>query len=195
LESKKRLTTVEYSPKHENDLRWFCQVCAKLGYRNNSDFVKMKLDWCLETDGQFHLTYADKKLIAVSGCHPLPEIGSNTYRVLFRGATIEKNLLDVVSKTHMNSLVFLLHIPRQIEWASSRGADQFVITTNWVNPDITSMESSHRVMKLLEKQGILECLVEKTELFYTTQTVWKLNVEKYFQIRKEFIKRHNIKDQ
>ena len=195
MESEKRLTTVAYGPKYENDLRWFCQMCAKLGYINNTDFTKMKLDWCLETGGQFYLTYINNKLNAISGCHPLPEVGPTTYRMLFRGVNLDGNALQIVSKTHMNSVAFLLHIPRQIEWAKQHGADQFVITTNWVNPEIKSMEGSHRVMKLLERQGLVDCLIDKIELFYTTQTVWKINVKNYLEARTEFIKRHNIRDE
>jgi len=185
------------TPFTENDipkLEQFCKECEHLGYDNNKSLKAMRLDWCLENNGQFYLTWDDNyhKIVSVSGCHPLPEVG-NVYRGLFRGATLPKyqNWTGKLTKTHMNSIPFFFHLPRQITWASMEGYDDIVITTNWSNPDgIKSMSKSHSIFKLLERQGIVECVVEKMELFYTDQSVWKLNISKYKQARDEYGQRH-----
>jgi hypothetical protein len=192
MESKKRLTTVLFSDEHIDDLDFFCSSCDLHGYKNNNSFDAMRLDWCLEKGGQFFLTYHAGIIISVSGCHPLPEIGPNTYRILFRGATLKnyQNLLGILSKTHMTSIPFYEHIPLALDWAKDK-ASNFVITTNWSNPNgIESMSRSHSVLGLLARQGIVDCMVEKVNLFYTDQTVWKLNVEKYFDAREKFKQRN-----
>ena len=193
MESKKRLTTVAYSPEHLLALEEFCKSCDQFGYTNNNSTKSMRLDWCLENGGQFFLTYCDGIIISVSGCHPLPEVGPNVYRILFRGATLRdyQNLLGVMSKTHMTSIPFYDHIPLALEWAKGK-ASTFVVTTNWASPNgIESMSRSHKVLGLLARQGIVDCLVEKMNLFYTDQTVWKLNIDKYLDARNQFKKRND----
>lgn len=193
MESKKRLTTVLFTEDLIDDLAVFCRSCDLHGYKNNNSFDSMRLTWCLETGGQFFLTYCDGIVISVSGCHPLPEVGPDVYRILFRGATLQKyqNLLGILSKTHMTSIPFYEHIPLALTWANEK-ASTFAITTNWANPDgIESMSRSHSVLGLLARQGIVDCLIEKVNLFYTEQTVWKLNVGKYFDAREKFKQRND----
>lgn len=193
MESAKRLTTVKYRNELKWDLRDYFKKCQEQGFKNNISEDSIKLDWCLDSKGQFFLTYMGDQVVSMSGCHPLPEIGANTWRLLFRGATLREyqNIFNVTSKTHMNSIPFLYHIPKQIEWALLQGAEQFVITTNYQNTEIPSMEKSHRVFQLLEKQGLVKCLVEKIDLFYTEQTVWELYIEKYYIKRQEFVNRNS----
>jgi hypothetical protein len=189
MDTTKRLITVEYVDQI-NDLQVFCDKCADLGYKNNSSTVAMKLDWCSCIDGRFFLTYDDKEIVAVSGCHPLPQVDATTWRVLFRGANLVSNIFGLVSKSHMTSTGFFYHVLPQVAWAQAHGGKKFVITTNWSNPEIKSMEKSHRTFKLLERQGLVSCLVERIELFNTTQTVWQLDLDKYRQLRQEFIERN-----
>jgi hypothetical protein len=157
----------------------------------------MRLDWCINQGGQFFLTYLDTQLISVSGCHPLPEAGTNVFRVLFRGVVLKEyqNLFGIVSKTHMTSIPFFYHLPHQVTWARSKGYEKFCITTNWNNPDgITSMGHSHKVMQLLEKQGLVRCLIDKLHLYHTDQTVWEVNIAKYTEIRNQFRDRHGLSE-
>jgi hypothetical protein len=91
----------------------------------------------------------------------------------------------------MTSIPFYEHIPLALTWANEK-ASTFAITTNWANPDgIESMSRSHSVLGLLARQGIVDCLIEKVNLFYTEQTVWKLNVGKYFDAREKFKQRND----
>lgn len=196
MDSKKRLTTVSYSSDHAEALEQFCNQCQTQGYKNNQSVDSMRLDWCADQGGQFFLTYIDNIVVSVSGCHPLPELGEDVYRVLFRGATLQayQNYLGVVSKTHMTSIPFYAHIPLALDWIDTGIYKKIVITTNWNNPDIESMSKSHAVLGLLARQGIVDCLVNKVNLFYTDQTVWQLNVDRYFQVRNQFKQRHKLHD-
>ena len=193
--SQERLTTVGYTPEHLPALKEFCLKCLFQGYSNNSSIDTMRLEWCLDEGGQFFLTYLDDILISVSGCHPLPQAGPDCYRVLFRGATLPEyqNLFKIVSKTHMSSIPFFSHLPLQVEWAKSKGYTTPVVTTNWNNPDgIESMSHSHRVFQLLARQGLVNCLVEKLELFHTAQSVWAVNLDRYSQARTQFKDRNGL---
>ena len=193
--SEERVTTYGYDSAHKLDLEDFCFKCRRLGYHNNSSLRAMKLDWCIDNGGQFYLTYLDDTLIGLSGCHPLPQIGPDIFRLLFRGVELPeyRNLFGIVSKTHMSSLPFYYHVPLEIEWAKSSNAKKFVVTTNWSNPDgIASMSKSHRVFQLLEKQGLVSCLEEKVILFDTEQSVWDLNLEAYFTAREGFRSRNEL---
>jgi hypothetical protein len=81
----------------------------------------------------------------------------------------------------------------QLEWARSKGYKDICITTNWNNPDgITSMNHSHKVLQLLERQGIVESLIDKIHLFHTDQTVWRVNIENYFIARNKFKERNAL---
>jgi hypothetical protein len=193
MESKETIT-VEYSPEHLPALIKFCKACEEPGYKNNTSIEAMKLDWCLAVGGQFFLTYFKNKLVSVSGCHPLPEVDDRTYRLMFRGVALPEyqNFSNVVSKTMLNSATFYYHVPRQINWAKIQGYDSFVITTNSDNPEIKSMNKSHRALRALSYQGLVDCIAENMTLFYTEQSVWKLNVGKFNQIREEFRIRHNL---
>ena len=196
MDSSQGLRTVGFTYEQLGYVEEFCQQCKLFGYKNNESVKAMRLDWCLEQGGQFFLTYLDDKIISLSGCHPLPEAGNDVYRILFRGATLPeyRNLQGVLNKSHMNSIPFYHHVPRQIKWASSVNRyTKFVITTNHVNKDnITSMVKSHRVFKLLEKQNIVSCMHEKLFLFNTDQSVWLLNQEEYNQKREYFTQRHYV---
>jgi hypothetical protein len=193
MESKKTIT-VEYSTEHLSKLIDFCQACEEPGYKNNNSIESMKLDWCLEVGGQFFLTYLGDKIVSVSGCHPLPEVDNTTYRLMFRGASLPEyqNFTNTVSKTMFNSATFYYHVPKQIEWAKRQGYNTFVITTNSNNPEIQSMNKSHRALKALSNQGMVDCMFEEKMLFYTKQSVWKLNLEKYNQVREQFKIRHGL---
>lgn len=183
------LITTPYYDSDIHGLEMFCKQCKRIGYANNQSIKAMRLDWCLENGGQFHLTWDNDKVVSVSGCHPIPQVGENTYRALFRGATLPEyqNWSKNMTKTHMNSIPFFYHLPRQLYWA---GNNDVVITTNWNNPDgIKSMSKSHSIFSILEKQGIVRKLIDKMDLFHTDQSVWLLNKDKYKQVRKDYEQR------
>jgi hypothetical protein len=194
--SEERLKTVQYSSEHLESLKVFCEKCRLEGNLNNSSLKAMRLEWALETGGQFFLTYLDDELISVSGCHPLPAAGPGVFRVLFRGIELElyRNVFDVVSKSHMSSIPFYYHLPLQREWAKQQGAEKLVITTNKQNPDgIVSMDQSHRVFQLLEKQGMVTCLTESIMLFDTEQSIWSINLDYYDTAREGFRERNGLR--
>ena len=65
------ITTItdELVPKLET----FCKAAKKLGYENNASLKAMKFDWCKE-QGEYFCAIKEDNIIAVAGCHPLPEV-------------------------------------------------------------------------------------------------------------------------
>ena len=123
----------------------------------------------------------DNKIIAVAGCHPLPEVSPNAWRIMFRGCELpQTDTFKGLGKGDWNSITQREMIPKFIEWCPS---DQLYITTN-THHDHSNGKSSrnHRLMGLLAKQKILDKHSEIV-LYYTEQTVWKLNIKEYTRRR------------
>lgn len=162
-----------------DQLKQFCLVCDTLGYHNNNSLSAMKYNWCKEI-GEYWGMWHNQSLIAVAGAHPLPEVNDNAIRVLFRGCQLSSPYQGL-SASHMNSVPMRDILPLQIEMYKDK---DLYITTN-INYDASGhMHRTHRVMKLLEKKGIVDLHTERMELYYTDQSVWQLNKERYNEIRR-----------
>jgi len=162
--------------KHLDMLQVFCNKCKDLGYENNSSFRAMKLIWC-KTQGEYWCAIRDEEIIAVAGCHPLPEVSNDAWRILFRGCELpHTDSFKGLGKGDWNSLTQREFIPLFIDWCPS---DNLYMTTNLYNDHSNGKAArNHRLMGLLAKQGILEDKGE-IELYYTKQNLWKLNIQEY----------------
>ena len=162
-----------------DQVKKFCLSCDELGYGNNNSLKAMKFEWCKEI-GEFWGAWYKEQLIAVAGAHPLPEIGQNAVRVLFRGCQLYSPYQGL-NASHMNSVPMRDILPLQIEMYKD---NDLYITTN-INYDASGhMHRTHRVMQLLAKKGIVDLHTESTELFYSEQSVWQLNKERYDEVRR-----------
>tara|TARA_B100001057_G_scaffold156527_1_gene156986 strand:+ start:8074 stop:8601 length:528 start_codon:yes stop_codon:yes gene_type:complete len=156
----------------------FCKECEALGYLNNSSLQTMKYEWCKE-QGEYWGAWHNEKLISVAGAHPLPEVSENAVRVLFRGCQIQSPHKGL-NASHMNSVPFRDILPHQIEMYKE---NDLYITTNISHDASGHMHKTHRVMQLLEKRGIVDLHIESMNLYNTDQSVWKLNKDRYNEIR------------
>ena len=162
------------------ELHEFCNKAKELGYQNNISPKAMKYDWCKE-QGEYFCAIVNDEIVAVAGCHPLPEVGPNAWRIMFRGCELPHNdNFKGLGKGDWNSITQREMIPKFIEWIPS---DELYITTN-VNHEHSNGKASrnHRLMGLLAKQGILDKHSD-IMLYYTLQTVWKLNIQEYTKRR------------
>jgi len=172
--------TDELLPKLET----FCQEAEELGYNNNSSLKAMKYDWCKDY-GEYFCAIEDDKIVSVSGCHPLPEVNAKAWRVMFRGAQLPGyNNSYGLSKYHMNAITFRDILPAQIEFC---GTDELYITTNIEHDASGKMNKIHRLFKNLSKLGIVDCYQEQMTLYYTEQSVWKLNIDEYNKRRNNIV--------
>jgi len=168
--------TDEHIPK----LEIFCSKAKQLGYENNSSLKAMKFDWCKE-HGEFFCAIKDSEIVAVAGCHPLPEVGDTAWRIMFRGCELpQTDTFRGLGKGDWNSITQREMIPRFIEWCPT---DQLYISTNIHHEHSNGKAArNHKLMGLLAKQKILDKYSEMM-LYYTEQTVWKLNINEYTRRR------------
>lgn len=159
--------------KKNKDLIEFCETCKTKGFKNNESLKAMKFDFA-----EFWGAWCNNKLVAVAGAHALPEVHSNAVRVLFRGCQI-KETYKGLGKHHMNSIGFRDILPVQMDAYKDK---DLYITTNVYNDASGRMNRTHRAMKLLDKEGILEYNYDM-ELYFTKQSIWKINKERYNEIR------------
>lgn len=166
--------------KHLEMLQEFCDKCKELGYQNNLSFRAMKLLWC-KKHGEFWCAIKNKKIVAVAGCHSLPEVSPTAWRILFRGCELPGNdTFKGLGKGDWNSITQREFIPKFIEWCPSK---DLYITTNVDNEHSNGKAlRNHRLMGLLAKQKILDDCGE-IELFQNKQTLWKLNINEYTRRR------------
>jgi len=155
----------------------FCNSCYNLGYMNNSSLDAMKYDWCLKTGGEWWAYYRNNKIVSMAGAHPFED----GFRFLFRGAQLE-TARNSLSKTHMTSIPWSIIMPEQIAWASGVLTEDTpaYITTNIEHDASGKMNRTHRVLQLLEKQGIVKYIYDK-DVFNTLQSIWRLNVGAYYE--------------
>jgi hypothetical protein len=168
--------TDELLPK----LEIFCKEVEELGYINNSSLKAMKYEWCKDY-GEYFCAIRDDKIVAVAGCHPLPEVGENAWRILFRGCELpHQDIFKGLGKGDWNSITQREFIPKFIEWCPT---NELYLTTNITHEHSNGKaERNHRLMGLLAKQGILDKHCDM-ELYFTEQTIWKLNIEEYTKRR------------
>ena len=136
----------------------------------------MKLEWC-KSWGEYFCAIKDNEIFSVAGCHPLPEVSPNGWRVFFRRCELPKQSPykglvkgpGQMGKNFMN--VFL-------NYCSS---DELYITTNIINENLNDMVRHHRKMELVagHKDGYIDKAGDMI-LYNTKQTVWKINVKKFY---------------
>ena len=181
------------------ELEIFCEKAKELKYENNSSLKAMKFDWCKE-QGEYFCAIKDNDIVAVAGCHPLPEVGPDAWRIMFRGCELpQTDTFKGLGKGDWNSITQREMIPKFIDWCPS---NQLYLTTNIDHEHSNGKASrNHRLMGLLAKQKILDKYGD-IELYHTAQTVWKLNIQEYttrrnrlrgnYVVQSETIKRRKV---
>lgn len=157
-------------------LEIFCEKAKELKYENNSSLKAMKFDWCKE-QGEYFCAIKNNDIVAVAGCHPLPEVSPDAWRIMFRGCELpQTDTFKGLGKGDWNSITQREMIPKFIDWCPS---NHLYLTTNIDHEHSNGKASrNHRLMGLLAKQKILDKYGD-IELYYTAQTVWKLNIQEY----------------
>ena len=169
-------TTRLYEP--DQSVREYISKCRSLGFENNSSLQAMKWDWCLE-NGAWYGTSYNRQLVSVSGVHQFED----GYRGLFRGAQLETRPVKALTRYQMQSYCISEQLPQQIEFAGGRA---LYITTNVSNDASGRMNRIHRSFSVMAQGGMVEYMGD-AEIFYTQQSVWRLNVDRYFEIRKRIL--------
>lgn len=156
----------------------FIEQCKSLGWKNNSSLKELRWEWCLE-GGMWYATYNDDKIISLTGIHPFKD----GYRALYRGAQLSPRPIKGLNRYQMQSWGIYDHLPLQIEFAKGK---PIYITTN-VNKDNSGrMNRIHKSFTVMAKGGMIDYINDE-QIFNAIQSVWKLNVDRYFEIRNRHV--------
>lgn len=173
-----KITVKILDKKNLYELETFCKKCDDLGYKNNSSLKEIRWEKT-KSWGEFWGGWHKDKLISIAGAHPLPEVKHNAVRVLFRGCQTYSPYVGL-NASHMNSVPFRDILPYQIDKYLD---NDLYITTNIYKDNSGKMHRTHKVMQLLSKKGIVDLYIDDMILYNTNQSVWKLNKDRYFEIR------------
>jgi|TARA_R100000030_G_scaffold17225_4_gene11639 hypothetical protein len=159
------------------DLDRFMSICNKLGYKNNISRKAMKIDWVRKNFGDFWAFVKNDKIIAVSGCHPFPDL-NDTYRIGFRAAQLPgEDPFIGLSKYGYNSISIRVLLQYQIKFCETIGIDNFILTTN--SKSTGHLYMSHMMQVQINKcTNLTEYLGEKM-LYGVNQSLWKYNINEY----------------
>ena len=153
----------------------FIAECALLGYKNNSSLKEMRWDWCLD-GGMWYATYENDVIISITGIHPFKD----GYRALYRGAQLKAHSVKGLNRYQMQSWGIYDHLPLQIEFANGK---PLYITTNVSNDASGRMNRIHKSFSIMAAGGMVDYIGDE-QIFNAVQSVWRLNNDKYFEIRK-----------
>lgn len=170
----------------ELDLTQFYQEALSKGFENNSS-QKVLVD-CFnnEREKQVWILYYNNSPIGSVAAHTFDIMGDNSYRIAARTCVLTDKIdgvyghalrgKSVITKNQNPTAQFL--IPTCVEWAP-KGANLY-ITSN--ENSAGTQKKVHRTFSpLMEQTGQLSYV---TDVFYrgTMQSVWKLNVERFYEI-------------
>lgn len=156
----------------------FIEQCTLLGWKNNSSLKELRWEWCLES-GMWYATYNDGKIISLTGIHPFKD----GYRALYRGAQLSPRPIKGLSRYQMQSWGIYDHLPLQIEFAKGK---PLYITTNIDKDNSGRMNRIHKSFTAMAKGGMVD-YIDDEKIFNALQSVWKLNVNRYFEIRNRHV--------
>lgn len=163
-------------------LKTFCEHCEKLGYENNKSFKEMKIELMNWPYGQYFFAAHNNTIFSVAGVHILPEVNSNAYRCLFRGAGLPGFHTGRSGLRSSYQFIYLLNM--QIDFVQSTNPNaEFYLTTNLDGDKGKSKKMNDIFCPKLAKYGIVELVDDNFYLNYTTQSLWKINVSKYKEFR------------
>ena len=178
------MRVIRLSNEHLGLVNKFCAECVSVGYNNNGSLEAMKWGgkYDLPSGANYWALVVNSEIASISGSHSYSDTHEEL-RCLFRSATLPRyqKLLPGISKTHMNSVPFSLLLPEQINWGLDEGYSEFYITTSHGSHDASGkMSRTHRALELLAKQNIVE-FVRREEYYYTPQTIWRINLPRYWE--------------
>ena len=163
------------------ELEVFCKKAKELGYVNNSSLKLMRYDWCKE-NGEFYCAIKGDDIVAVAGCHTLPEFSPNAWRIMFRGCELPgASPYKGLNKGDWNSITQRDFIPEFINYIPS---EELYISTNISNEHSGKALRNHKIMNILARQKDAYSIdVCDMMLNNVHQTIWKLNIEQYLSRR------------
>ncbi len=188
-----KITFKLYEASDKSKVEEFCNSCKALGYVNNASIEAMKLD---KEDCYFFLGLDNDKIFTLAGVHKLPEVDDRAWRCLFRGAQLPGYTpqwsMDIFkSGIHFSQLLY-----RQINHILDLDPlAEFYISTN--TSSVTGAKSSRLnsiMMPRIAKMGVWNLHLENFMLYNVPQNLWKINVDRYMELREQWLAGESYKD-
>lgn len=188
-----KITFKLYEASDKSKVEEFCNSCKALGYVNNASIEAMKLD---KEDCYFFLGLDNDKIFTLAGVHKLPEVDDRAWRCLFRGAQLPGYTpqwsMDIFkSGIHFSQLLY-----RQINHILDLDPlAEFYISTNISS--VTGAKSSRLnsiMMPRIAKMGVWNLHLENFMLYNVPQNLWKINVDRYMELREQWLAGESYKD-
>lgn len=175
-------------------LQEFCDYCKNAGIKNNESFEAIKLEQMKMPYGQFFIGYdTDQDVIwTILGVHHLPEIHNHAWRVFFRGAQLPNYRLgNGLSKDFFKvgfQITYMLEMQIKFILEHDPSAEFYASTNTPLAKAFARSQYLDQIMlPMLVKRGIFTKEYDNFVLFYTLQSIWKLNVDKYFEEREKSV--------
>lgn len=179
IPGKPNLSVRPLTEEDNSLLDQFCLTCGNLGLENNKDFRAIKLDKMTMPYGQYFIGYDSNtnSIWNLAGVHQLPELGSNVWRCLFRGAQLPGYALGVGKEFLKISYHWRFFLPLQIQFIKHQHPDaQFVVSTNISNSSAGKSDRlDKKIMPQLLDRGIVSLFKADFELYNTRQNIWLVN--------------------
>jgi hypothetical protein len=164
------------------NLEEFYQKARIKGYKNNTSRYWLKDCFSTETESETWILYYKNKPVGSVAAHSFSEMGKNSYRIAARTCVLTDEI-DTITLRTRNQIITHQHatgqflIPVCIEWAGRE--NNLYITSN--ESESGSQQLVHRVyFPAMQKSGQVE-KVCNLEYRGVLQTVWKLNVNRFYE--------------
>jgi len=169
-----------------NLLSDFCNRCKELGYYNNQSFEAIKLSEMKMPHGQYFIGLdLDKNIIInLCGVHHIPDINNNAYRVFYRGVGLPG--YHTGRGGIKGSLQLMISLNMQVDFILEKNPTaEFYFTTNAEKSSTNAKSHSMDTVMApkMQKIGLCTKIQDNFYYMYTTQTLWRLNVDTYKQWR------------
>lgn len=193
------LGKIIFRPLQDNDkdkLIVFCNECAELGYQNNSSLDAIKFSKMHLPYGQYFIAVDTEKdkIVNLAGVHHLPEVAENAWRCLFRGAQLPGYTLGNSLSKNIFKLGYQLSyiLPMQMNFIKKNFPDpEFYMSSNSPSnandPAGKSIRMDRLMRNTLLKNGVIKEYAAEFELFYTKQSIWKIDVKRYWEERNKVL--------
>jgi len=179
---------VEYSD--DLDLTEFYKLAESKGYTNNSSKKKLVDCFSKEKEYQVWILYYENKPIGSFAAHTFDEMGEGSYRIAARTCLIDYRITSaregslagkgdafkcITTNQHITGQFF---IPTCIEWA---GKDKDLYLTSNDSGSKSQRRVHNIYFPMMEKSGQVNRVCEMM-CRGDIQTIWKLNVEKFYEV-------------
>jgi hypothetical protein len=162
----------------------FCEQCKLLGYENNASLKAMKFEFAT-----FFGAYDQDKIVSLAGVHPLPEVNKHAWRCLFRGAQLPRYTPEWSMNIFKSGIHFSQFLYRQIKYVQSLDKDaEFYVSTNiTASTGVKSHRMNNVMMPRIANMGVWHLYAENIMLYNVPQNLWKIDVDRYLQLRNQYL--------